>query len=292
MISQSVIGQVKQIPLIEYLKKEGFTPYKSWSRYVRFHSPLRMDQRPSFDVDLNKNVWHDRGANEGGDIIEFVKRYRNCSFGEAVDELSGFASSFSFRPLIDASSKQSYGIRNLTVAPLANPVLIQYIESRSVESVTAKKHLCEAQYTSGRENKAYYSLAWANKLGGYELRNKYFKGCTGSKSYTLIRAANHSLILLFEGMIDFLSFLVLSGQSEPIHPVLILNSTTTLNDELIPKLIKFEVHTYLDNDSAGDQAMKLLKANSVKVKDHRSEYPDHKDLNEYLVSRKKYWKKN
>ena len=124
------------------------------------------------------------------------------------------------------------------------------------------------------------------------MRNKYFKGCTGNKSYTFIRADNHSRVLLFEGMMDFLSFLTLDNQSELVYPTLILNSTTLLNNELILKLSRFEVHAYLDNDSAGNRTMKLLKAGLVKVKDHRSEYLGHKDLNEYLVARKKHWKKN
>ena len=292
MIAQVIIDRAKQVPILEYLKQEGFTPYKTWGHNARFHSPLRVDQCPSFDIDTAKNVWLDRGLNIGGDTIEFVKRYRNCGFKEAVVELLDFSSSFSFRQPFTTLSRKAFGIRDLKVTPLTNQALLQYLDSRAIDHSMARRYLQEAHYTSGKQNKSYYSLAWANSLGGYELRNKYFKGCTGSKSYTFIRAANRSGVLLFEGMMDFLSLLTLNGQSEPPLPALILNSTTLLNGDLVPKLNGFKVHAHFDNDTTGNQAVKLLRSGTIDVVDHRCEYATHKDLNEFLMDRKRFKKKS
>jgi len=47
------------------------------------------------------------------------------------------------------------------------------------------------------------------------------------------------------------------------------------------------VHSFLDNDEAGRQAMHVLQSAGMKVEDMSRHYSGYKDLNEYHVSRQK-----
>jgi len=57
--------------------------------------------------------------------------------------------------------------------------------------------------------KSYFALAFANESGGYELRNRYYKGCYGHKDISLIPGRNTASksVAVFEGFMDFLSAL-------------------------------------------------------------------------------------
>jgi hypothetical protein len=50
--------------------------------------PFHKDTNPSLNIDPVQNVWHCKGAcNEGGDVIEWVKRAEAVSFNHAVEML-------------------------------------------------------------------------------------------------------------------------------------------------------------------------------------------------------------
>ena len=58
----------------------------------------------------------------------------------------------------------------------------------------------------------YFALAFGNISGGYEVRNPYYKGCIKNKDISLIpqsRGEAQSRVCLFEGFMDFLSYLTL-----------------------------------------------------------------------------------
>ncbi len=59
---------------------------------LKFRSPFRMDERiPSFAVYPSTNTWFDWGMGIGGDIIEFFRKWRGCSYKEALCEVEHFA---------------------------------------------------------------------------------------------------------------------------------------------------------------------------------------------------------
>ncbi len=47
-------------------------------------SPFREDKHPSFSVSENGKTWFDHAAGEGGGVVDFVMRARNCSKAEAA----------------------------------------------------------------------------------------------------------------------------------------------------------------------------------------------------------------
>ena len=83
------------------------------------------------------------------------------------------------------------------------------------------------------------------------MRNSFYKGSTGKDITTILN--NSKIIKVFEGFIDFLSFIELTND-EKQYDYLIMNSVSLTN-----KSIEFlntnqyqEIHLYLDNDNAGN----------------------------------------
>ncbi len=50
--------------------------------------PFHQEKTPSFHVDANNQFYHCFGCGSGGDVLSFVMRHQNLSFGEAVDWLA------------------------------------------------------------------------------------------------------------------------------------------------------------------------------------------------------------
>jgi hypothetical protein len=168
-----------------------------------------------------------------------------------------------------------------------------------------KKYCVELHYSLN--DKSYYGIGFKNELNGYEVRNKYIKMCLGTKAPSFFNN-NSSQIILFESWSDFLSFLTLYSKAEKRYDYLILNSVVTLNTILnsdtnnflykctngeSDKCIKNTLYKELkydiiiccfDNDAAGNKAtIKVQDAFPNRIKDGRSLYPNHKDLNDYIM---------
>ena len=131
--------------------------------------------------------------------------------------------------------------------------------------------------------------------GGYEVRNSFFKGCIAPKDITHIRqqGEQREKCLVFEGFMDYLSFLTLRTKNCPVMPNLdrqdyvILNSTANVQ-KAIDALGQYErIHCLLDNDGAGIRATQAITAEySYRVRDFSHNYREYSDLNDYLCGRK------
>ena len=73
----------------------------------------------------------------------------------------------------------------------------------------AKRECSEARFT--HNGKRYFAIAFPNGSGGYEIRNRYFKGCIAPKEISHIRQSGkaRNTCYVFEGFMDYLSFLTL-----------------------------------------------------------------------------------
>ncbi|MFW6046480.1 MAG: toprim domain-containing protein [Candidatus Woesearchaeota archaeon] len=290
--------KAKEKSIIDYLATKGFEPKSKTGNgsQVWFISPLRQkEKKPSFKVNIEKNAWCDYGISAStkgqhksnflvGDIIDLVMRLENISFTAALHQLnnSNVVNSFSFG---GKQTSESSDIRINKIRNLKNTALIDYLNKRGITFDIANKYLKEAYYYVG--SKHYFALAFGNDKKGFELRNKYFKGSISPKFYTTINPGDKSLNL-FEGFIDFLSFLELYKIIRPDYTSIILNSTTTL-EYLLPKIKYYSsINMYLDNDQGGQEATKRIKNANPKAKDCASRiYPNNKDLNDYLMKIKK-----
>ena len=277
---------INKFPIREYLAARGIRPVKDRGYYGLYHSPLREDRTPSMKVDYDKNLWIDYGAGEGGTLIDLMMRMERCDAGEAMrrleQKITGMPA-FSFLGYSNpVSPHRESAIAIEKVRPLENPALLAYLTERGIDFATARAHCSEVHYRVA--NKFYFAIGFCNDAGGWELRNRYFKGCT-SKAPT-IRRGDYPTCLIFEGFMDYLSFLTLKRNPTPPHNIVVLNSVTNLI-KVVPFIASHErVYTYLDNDEAGRKATAELKAACCNLSDQSIHYRQYNDLNDYLRSRR------
>lgn len=276
---------INNISTKQYLSEKGILPVKDRGYYGMYHSPFREDHNASLKVDYNQNVWYDFGTGEGGSLIDLVMKMNKVTFYEAATMLEKEHSNlslFSFHgnnnPISDIRTKQEPAISIQKIQALTNPALIDYLKERKINIETANHHCAEIHYLVG--GKPYFAVGFKNDSGGYELRNKYFKGCT-SKDITSAKIGRDHC-QLFEGFMDYLTFLTMKNWQRSPVDLIVLNSLTNLPK--VKETLSFyrTISTFLDNDEAGKRAVEELKTVCKEVNDQSVFYSKHKDLNEYL----------
>lgn len=289
--------EANNISIKDYLNSLGIQPAKEKGSYGMYRSPLREDNTPSFKVDYNANLWCDYGTGEGGTLIDLVMKQHQCNAYGAICRLEqGDTASFSFHgkelPERDTKRQAASPIEIRRIQPLQNPALIRYLQERGISPGTASPYVQEMYYRIG--GKPYFALAFRNDSGGYELRNPRFKGST-SKDITHIRQQGEprEKCLVFEGFMDYLSFLTLRMRNCPTMPDLdrqdyvILNSTANVSKALDVMSPYERIHCMLDNDKAGYEATRDIELEySYRVRDFSHNYRGYSDLNDYLCGRK------
>ena len=75
--------------------------------------------------------------------------------------------------------------QQLDIVQLSSPALLSYLQERGINTALAKKECREAHFTNN--GKRYFAIAFPNISGGYEIRNRYFKGCIAPKEISHIR---------------------------------------------------------------------------------------------------------
>ena len=289
------LSRIKRYPIVEYLERKGIKPVRSTPAYALYHSPLREDTHPSFKVDTEKNLWIDYAEGKGGSIIDLCVRLEGCTLLEAIRLLGRNAPDYtacssqkadramkrSSKPMASAS-----GARRLTgISDTLPPHLQKYLtEERCINIEKAMPFLrCISYEVGGRH---YQAIGFANQSGGYELRdNGMFKGTIAPKDITPIFTDRVDPVCIFEGFMDFLSFL--SMKEEFTNHCLVMNSVSNvarsiryLNERQVSS-----IRTFFDNDEAGRRATADFVKAGFKVEDMSVHYRDFKDLNEYHVHR-------
>ncbi len=272
----------RKISGLSVMASFGKFPTKKTEREAWFLCFWRSENKASLKFDLRINRWYDHGEGVGGNVIDLVIKIKNCSVKEALIYLGKITPSFSFQQQPDIKNKdeKSYQIRK--IKKLENGALIEYLKSRMIDIDIAKKYCKEIYYT--QNGKSYFSIAFKNDLDGYELRNKYFKGCIGKKAITFIKNNNDS-VCIFEGFIDFLSYKTMY-KSYPLNEDYLICNSTALVKSILPKIKDYHsVYACLDNDNSGRTATQFLRQNHSGVFDASIAYIKHKDINEYLMSK-------
>jgi len=291
------LSLIKRYSIVEYLERKGIRPVRKTSTYVMYRSPLREETHPSFKVDTEKNLWIDYAEGRGGSIIDLCMRLEGCTLSEAICRLGQKApgnttqSSSSSKREISISPNQIENVtasgtrRLICLSDTLPPHLQEYLKKeRCIDLKKATPFLkCISYEVRGRR---YEAIGFANSSGGYELRdNHLFKGTIAPKDITPIFEDKAQPVCLFEGFMDFLSFL--SMKEEVTNQCLVMNSVSNvtrsvhyLNERNITS-----VRTFLDNDYAGQRAVQEFVNAGFKVEDMTVYYRDFKDLNDFHVRR-------
>ena len=289
------LSRIKRYPIVEYLERKGIKPVRKTPTYAMYRSPLREETRPSFKVDREKNLWIDYAEGRGGSIIDLCMRLEGCTLSEAICRLGQNASdntahSYSkTEPRIglnQTTTRQASGTRRLiSISDTLPPHLQEYLKKeRCIDLEKATPFLkCISYEVRGRR---YEAIGFANSSGGYELRDdKTFKGTVAPKDITSIFENKAKPVCLFEGFMDFLSFL--SMKEEVTNQCLVMNSVSNIKRSIryLNERNITSARAFLDNDDAGQRAVQELINAGFKVEDMAVYYRDFKDLNEYHVSR-------
>ncbi len=295
------VEKMRLIPIVDLLAHLGMEPvYRSagGSQWM-YHSPLRADNNASFSVSVRKNLWHDYGTDQGGNVIDLaIALNGGCSFHEASLWLVEQYRAFRGKGLVDIGEfDEGYNREtDIKVLPLTSYHLRQYMSSRAIPDEIAQRYCKEIHYwVQGRQ---YYSVCFPNILGGLEVRNRSFKGCQGAKGPSIIPLSKErrtDYCCVFEGFFDFLSYktLEMKGDKEVTQPFpcdcIVLNSTSMVQKTYPFIDVYSKAFCYLDNDDAGWEALgKLEELMPGKVESCCGNYSGYNDVNDYLRKRARF----
>ena len=289
--------EAKQIRIADYLQSLGYTPIKQQGNSLWYKSPLREETEASFKVNTELNQWYDFGIGKGGNIIALASElYRSDNVPyllECIAKQTPHLHTASHAPSSFGRQSVSEPIyRHLQVTKLSSPVLLSYLQERGINTVLAERVCRELRFEN--KGKPYFAIGFPNMAGGYEVRNRYFKGCVAPKDITHIRqqGGQRCMCYLFEGFMDYLSFLTIRVENNPQHPRLdtqdyiILNSVSNLAKAESILETYTQVGCFLDNDTAGRNTCKKLKEKfGERLLDKSMYYREYKDLNDYLCGK-------
>ena len=291
------LSRIKRYSIVEYLERKGIKPVRRTPAYALYRSPLREETHPSFKVDTEKNLWIDYAEGKGGSIIDLYMRLEGCTLSEAIRHLGRNAPDDTAyspqRECVHDTSKLgsirqavANGARRLIGISNTLPLHLQkYLtEERCINIEKSMPFLrCISYEVRGLH---YQAIGFANQSGGYELRNNgSFKGTIAPKDITPIFADRAEPVCIFEGFMDFLSFL--SMKEEIISHCLVMNSVSNVARSIryLHDANVFSIRAFLDNDEAGHRTTEDFVKAGFKVEDMSVHYRSFKDLNEYHVHR-------
>ena len=285
--------EAKKIRIAYYLQSLGYIPVKQQGKSLWYKSPFREETEASFKVNTELNQWYDFGTGKGGNIIALAQELYGSDYvpyllGKIAEQAPHIRPvSFSFR---QQASEPSF--QHLEVGELTHPALLRYLQERGINIALAKAECKELHFI--HNGKPYFAIGFPNVAGGYEVRNPFFKGCIAPKDISHIRQQGEprNMCYLFEGFMDYFSFLTIRVKNNPQYPRLttqdyiILNSVSNLAkvESLLANYTQFG--SYLDNDTAGRNACETLKAKfGERLLDKSLYYREYKDLNDYLCDK-------
>ena len=293
------IKKIKQIKLQDFLASMGCKPVKQYGVNFMYLSPLRTEKHTSFKVNTEINQWYDFGIGRGGNIIALAELlYNSSDVSYLIHQIERNAPSSvsGSLPTVKPITPQN-SFEHLQVLPITHPALIKYLEERCIDVETART-VCKELHFDTR-GKHYFGIGFPNIAGGYEIRNPFFKGCIAPKDISHFYAEEPKKVcFVFEGFMDFLSFMTLRKLKNPqqtglsLQDYLVLNSVTNIH-KTAKRLSRYDsVQCFLDNDEAGRNAyLQLSKELGKSITDASTLYNGFKDLNEYLCAESKHSEK-
>lgn len=275
------IDEIRNISLVDFLNHLGYKPTGRDSKGFWFYAPYRSERKPSFHVNPNRQIWFDFGTGAGGDIFSLAGAMSGTT--DFVRQAAFIAEKMSLpceTPYKPMPFKEEPTFENVEISRLESPSLLGYLRNRGIPRDIAQQYCVQVDYTL--HGKSYYAIGFENNVHGYELRSPSFKGSYPPKHITHIDNGN-SRCNVFEGFIDFLSAERLAYNDG--NDTIVLNSVSNIAKAIPPLRDYSVISCYLDNDDAGRNCLARLQQElGNNVMDKSALYPDHKDLNDYLVS--------
>ena len=278
--------QFNSVKLEEILVSLGHHPTKQNEKEAWFLNPFATENHASFKLDKRNNIWYLHSEGIGGNNTDFMQKYLNASVKEVLEwaEKQKFFS-FQLQNIIQKQNSLNQNYQITKIKELQNENLKKYLQQRGL-SPTVYSLVKEVHFAIGE--KKLYAIGFENLSGGWELRNQFYKGSLLKKDISVVNLNNNleknKNVVVFEGFIDALSFV----EMKPFYKgdLLVMNSVSLLNKTKEYLKNYSEFHLFLDNDKAGEHCKNSILESFPEAKDHTEIYALHKDLNDYLKSKK------
>lgn len=212
---------------------------------------------------------------------------------------------FSFQQQPDREAVENFSenreLEFIDARPLKHFVALKYlVEERRIPAELAQQYLALVRYRNKATGKEYFGIGMKNQSDGFEVRSassqQNFKSALLARDITIIPGASipgaraeRSTVHIFEGMMDFLSFLVLNGVESSPDDCIIMHSLTSFDRAVayIRSQNYQTIKTYLDNDKAGQQGTERFKAEfGATLLPQGESYASHHDLNAMLQAQR------
>lgn len=267
-----------------------------------YYSPFRDERTPSFQIDEAKNTWYDYGTSEGGGLFDFVCKLAGITRGEVYDWLASFRhmvpeSEYKavLAPLMQRKPQASRIVIDSASHTFTKDKLTEYAQSRAVSKEVLAKYCEEVIYhIDSAPDRKFFAIGFKNNSGGYALRSSISKQCSSSDITTLdssgqmSREVTSDKVIVFEGFMDFLSWITEVKQQTPQYDCCILNSVSNVAKALPWIMEHRNIAAFMDNDQAGRETLQKIidsvseSTHDVCVYDMARLYEGYNDLNEKL----------
>ena len=254
--------QLHSISIIEIMAHYG--KRLEHTRSGLYYSPFRDERTPSFQIDEAKNTWYDYGTSEGGGLFDFVCKLAGITRGEVYDWLASFRhmvpeSEYKavIAPLMQRKPQASRIVIDSASHTFTKDKLIEYALSRAVSKEVLAKYCEEVIYhIDSAPDRKFFAIGFKNNSGGYVLRSSISKRCSSSDITTLdsngqmSQEVTSDKVIVFEGFMDFLSWITDVKQQTPQYDCCILNSVSNVAKALPWIMEHSNIAAFMDNDQA------------------------------------------
>jgi len=146
----------QRFPLLEYLQRHNWSarPAGTPQEFVGL-CPLHRESRPSFYVNVRKNLFYCHGCGRGGDLIRFVELFLNLPFHQSIAHLQRELTPVSTSPLLEQTlafyqlqlHRSSEGARDLEQRGVHDPATIEELGIGYAPGGNLRRHLATLGYS-------------------------------------------------------------------------------------------------------------------------------------------------
>ena len=275
--------QARRTDLANFLIRQGEKVRKSGSEYEWLDGSLK--------VTIRGHLWYHQYEQKGGDAVDFVCRFYNKDYAEAVEMLlDNCGGQIITSPPIEKEHKPfELPPRNDRISRVFSYLLLtRGIYKDVLFEFMRKKMIYESAYYHNEVFVGYDSSGkprHAHKRGTVT-SNPYKGNVAGSQpEYSFHFNGTSDKIFLFEGPIDMLSYISMHKENWQEHSYA---ASCSISDRVLFQCLKDNpniknVFLCFDNDKAGQTANKRIadKLNSMNIRNEIL-IPNYKDWNEDL----------
>lgn len=218
---------------------------------------------PTFSINETLGVWYDHSTHQGGDVIDFgVRQWPELSREAVCHKLLAAMQTEPAQPRTHQRRRRQKWpyLRIEKTAELGTTESITFYLQKLGLWETAQRQLSEVHYFLTDEKglrKSFCAPGHRNESGGWEIRNKYFKGCIGAKGLTHY-AGDQRKLSVFQHYFDYLAWNF--EYPEAADSIIVLNNPALLQSATRVALRYSDITLYFNHDAAGGLATRKFIA--------------------------------